>query len=137
MKISSGIIITDGDSVLGCIPFGKSKSTERYLDIPKGGIEEGEEPIDAAIRECQEETGITLSSSDLVYKGLYDYKSYKKLHIYLCQMPMPSMAELHCDAMIHLYGKDFPEMIGYKIVAIDDVEKYFYKDLSKIILEHV
>lgn len=137
MKISSGIIITDGFSVLGCVPFGKSKKTEMYLDIPKGGIEKDEEPIEAAIRECWEETGLRLKESDLVYKGLYDYKSYKKLHVFLCKMPMPNISDLHCDAQIHLYGKDFPEMVGYKIVPITDVEKYFYRDLSKIIFEHI
>ena len=49
-KESAGIVITDGDVVLGCKSY--------QWDLPKGEIEEGEEPIDAAIRETQEETGL-------------------------------------------------------------------------------
>ena len=137
MKVSSGVIITDGSSVLGCVPFGKSKKTENFLDIPKGGIEKNETPVDAAIRECWEETGIKLEKNDLEYKGVYDYKSYKKHHVFLCKMPIPEISTLKCISNIEIYGKEFPEMIGYKIVSYDDIEKYFYKDLSKIIFEHI
>lgn len=31
----------------------------RHWDFPKGGVESGEAPLDAAIREVEEETGIT------------------------------------------------------------------------------
>lgn len=41
-----------------------------YWDFPKGMVEDGEEPIKAAIREVQEETGIT----DLQFRWGYDYR---------------------------------------------------------------
>lgn len=137
MKISSGVIITDGSSILGCVPFGNLKKTENFLDIPKGGIEKNELPIDAAIRECWEETGIKLKKNNLEYKGIYDYKSYKKLHIFLCKMQIPEISILKCVSNIKIYGKEFLEMVGYKIVSYNDIEKYFYKDLSKIIFKHI
>jgi bis(5'-nucleosidyl)-tetraphosphatase len=41
----------------------------QYWDFPKGGVEEGEEPLQAAIREVEEETTIT----DLDFKWGKDY----------------------------------------------------------------
>ncbi len=41
-----------------------------YWDFPKGIVEEGEEPLSAAIREVEEETGI----SDLVFSWGNDYR---------------------------------------------------------------
>ncbi|MEJ2025651.1 MAG: NUDIX domain-containing protein [Deltaproteobacteria bacterium] len=51
----------------GIIPVRKAKGTWRYLflrafrnwDFPKGVVEPGENPLDAAKREVREETGIT------------------------------------------------------------------------------
>ena len=42
----------------------------RYWDFPKGQVEPGEEPIDAARREVMEETGIT----DLDFRWGFDYR---------------------------------------------------------------
>lgn len=39
---------------------------------PGGNIDEGEQPIDAAIRELEEETGLVLDPSKLKYVGLFD-----------------------------------------------------------------
>ncbi|RMD69747.1 MAG: NUDIX domain-containing protein [Gammaproteobacteria bacterium] len=41
-----------------------------YWDFPKGIVEPGEDPLQAAIREVKEETGI----EDLVFRWGYDYR---------------------------------------------------------------
>lgn len=43
---------------------------------PGGNIDEGEKPIDAAVRELQEETNLLLSSEDFHYIGAFD-KPYR------------------------------------------------------------
>lgn len=48
------------------------KREEGWLDMPKGHIERGESPEDAAIREAKEETGLTVR----LVKGFRDDRSY-------------------------------------------------------------
>ncbi|MFO7771384.1 MAG: NUDIX hydrolase [Roseovarius gahaiensis] len=42
------------------------------LDVPGGGREHGETPMQCVLRETQEETGLALSPGDLVWKRFYD-----------------------------------------------------------------
>lgn len=67
---SAGVIIKHGDEVLLC-----KRSPEETLpniwSIPAGGIESGESPGQAAIREVFEETNIELST-DLDLVGMID-----------------------------------------------------------------
>ena len=134
MITSAGVIITDGANILGCVPFGRTKKSENNLDIPKGHIEEGESPLDAAVRECREETGIVLNPAKLEDLGLFNYKPQKNLHIFLTKMPIPEISSLKCTSYVEMYGKKIPEMVGYKIVPLTDISKFFFKDLVKILL---
>jgi 8-oxo-dGTP pyrophosphatase MutT (NUDIX family) len=48
---------------------------DRKVALPGGKIEEGEEPMAAAIREVMEETGITVFQVRKVYEGTYEFSS--------------------------------------------------------------
>jgi predicted NUDIX family NTP pyrophosphohydrolase len=75
-KDAAGVAIKYNNKVLLVHPTGASWK-KSALGIPKGGIEKGEDPIDAAVRELREETGISIDKSRLdpdpevihVYKG--------------------------------------------------------------------
>ncbi len=56
MKKSAGILFIYKNKALLCHPS-KAKWTNTF-GPPKGGIESGETPLEAAIRECKEEASI-------------------------------------------------------------------------------
>jgi len=59
--------------------------------IPKGEIEEGEHPLDAAIREFGEETGIPISGP-FVELGSIQQKNKKVVHAWACEGDADSTA---------------------------------------------
>lgn len=63
-KDAAGVAILYKDMVLLVHPTNASWQ-KSSLGIPKGGIEPGEDPLSAAIRELKEETGIYIKESDL------------------------------------------------------------------------
>jgi len=64
IKNTAGVAIKWQDRILVVHPTNASWKNSA-LGIPKGGIEDGEDPIIAAIRELREETGIEVKESDL------------------------------------------------------------------------
>lgn len=70
---SAGVIIKHGDEVLLCkrSPY---ETLPNIWSIPGGGIENGESPGQAAIREVHEETNIELTT-DLDLVGMIDTKN--------------------------------------------------------------
>jgi len=73
-RLTAGIAIKYIDNILLVHPTNSSwhKNT---LGIPKGKIEKGEDPIEAAIRETREETGIIIDPIQL--KGSEMYECYR------------------------------------------------------------
>lgn len=62
--------------------------TSRW-DLPKGRREEGETPIQAALRECVEETGLDLSAhqDEMEDFGAHRYLPKKDLHLFRLRLP--------------------------------------------------
>lgn len=70
---SAGVIIKHGDEVLLC-KRSPNETLPNIWSIPGGGIENGESPGQAAIREVHEETNIELTT-DLDLVGMIDTKN--------------------------------------------------------------
>jgi len=75
MKQSAGIIVKVNDRCLVCKRAVEINEPSKWA-IPMGGIEEGEDPKDAAYREFYEEMGVSV---DGVIKPLSKINRYNKL----------------------------------------------------------
>lgn len=127
-KLSSGIVITNGKVVLGC------KSTKRW-DLPKGEIEEKEKPIDAAIRETIEETGIVVPKNKLTELGFFEYTKYKDLWLYLyVPKTLPDVKNMKCTTYFtDRYGNNTLEVSDYKYIPFENIDNYFYHSICKVL----
>ena len=99
MRISAGVAIYYNNKILLAHPT-KTKIFGTWT-IPKGGIEEGETKLQAAIRETKEEVGIKINPNRIVNKPiLIDYinkkgKLFKKVYIF--SYHVKSLKELKLD----------------------------------------
>lgn len=99
MDITAGILIVLNNKVLLCHPT--NASWINTFSPPKGLIEDGESIIDAAIRECFEETSIVIDRSKIGKEFIVNYKkgnfTYKRAHLFLYQINSLSEIQLTSD----------------------------------------
>lgn len=82
MKQASRAIVLEGDKIL--VMF-RQKYGSNYYTLVGGGINDGETPEQALIREVQEETGMQVTSHQLVYVERHP-EPYAEQYIFLCQV---------------------------------------------------
>jgi len=129
-SMSAGIVITDGEQVLlGHV------TNHTYWDLPKGQVDAGENALNAAVRECEEETGIKVPTQELHVLGLYDYKPKKNLMLYLwCVKQMPDPAACVCKSKFkNSRGVWEPELDDFKCVPWDQLHAYCQKDMIRVL----
>ena len=57
-EFSAGGVVVRGDQVVTIVPTRLAADGSKVLALPKGHVDPGETPIEAALREVREETGI-------------------------------------------------------------------------------
>ena len=115
-RLSCGILIlSDRQELLLCHVTGQD-----HWDLPKGGAHEDESPLQAALRETREETGLGLAADALLDLGRFDYRPKKDLHLFATLMPRFDLASLYCESHFSQYatGQRLPEMDGYDWFAL-------------------
>jgi len=139
-KESAGLLIIYDNKILLGHPT-NSKWYNSY-SIPKGGIDEGETPLDAAIRETKEEVGITVPKNLIDKKQMsivYKTSSYKKTLYYfivkindLKQLGLSDLKIPKSD--LQLKEIDWAGFIGYK-EAMKRVSKHQRELVTQNIFE--
>lgn len=134
MKVlSCGFVIRDTNTgkLLACHPTGRKHSFNCY-DISKGHLENGENPLETAMRELKEETGLIIPKNiEIKDFGTFKYRPNKDLHLFFVEMPI-DVSRLKCTSEFELNGRFIKEMDSFKLV--DNIE-YFFKSLQPIIKE--
>lgn len=90
IELSAGLVVIQNGSILLGHPTGQ-KWWGTY-SIPKGNVEEGEDLLQAAIRETREEMGVTISEEDIedTEPDYIDYKDkngipYKRVYYFIAK----------------------------------------------------
>lgn len=108
-----GIVCVDKDNnVILANQFRKAVERE-LLEIPAGKIEGREEPYLCAVRELQEETGIT--PKDMVFLGEFYLSagfSSEKMYLYFCRVGKEDLQNLDGDEDIEIVKMSFEKALS-------------------------
>ena len=111
--------------------------------FPQGGIDKGETPQEALIRELQEEIGynnveiiaefprwISYDFPNVVSKKMYPFKGQTQKYF---------LVRLKEDSLIDLHAHESPEFEEYEFVSYEDLFKrvtYFKRKIYRQVIEH-
>ena len=110
---------------------------QRHWDLPKGGIHDGETPVEAAVRETMEETGLVFASDALVDLGRFGYTGKKDLHLFAAASERVDPAALSCESTFVERGswRRLPEMDGFGWFAIDRLPELCTPRMAAVLAE--
>lgn len=130
-RLSCGtVVLNGGREILLCHVTG-----QRHWDLPKGGIHDGESPLDAALRETHEETGLRLDPAAVLDLGRREYTGKKDLHLFAIVLPTIDPGALHCDSCFveRGSGRSRPEMDGFGWFDFDRVAELCTPKLAALL----
>ena len=134
-RLSCGVVILNREhELLLCHVTGQN-----HWDLPKGGIDPGETPLDAALRETREESGLRLDPEALLDLGRLAYTNKKNLHLFACLMPRFDLKELHCESryLDRHSGRLLPEMDGFGWFAFDRVATLCTPKMAQVLAQRL
>ena len=134
-RLSCGILILNPQhELLLCHVTGQG-----HWDLPKGGRNAHESPLDAALRETREETGLVFAAEALVDLGRMPFRTRKDLHLYATLLPRLDPATLVCESRFHdrASGRRLPEMDGFGWFAFDAIAAHCSRKLTAVLTEGI
>jgi 8-oxo-dGTP pyrophosphatase MutT (NUDIX family) len=134
-KLSCGVVVlNDAAELLLCHVTGQD-----HWDLPKGGANEGESPLAAALRETREETSLRLDPTTLLDLGRRPFRPRKDLHLFATLLPRLDPADLGCDSHFDCRrtGVPRPEMDGYGWFAFGRLTEYCRPALADVLTRQI
>ena len=130
--LSCGILVLNPRSqLLLC----RATGTFRW-DIPKGGSDAGETPLQTAIRETVEECGLRFEAQQLLEVGRFAYRPSKHLHLYATLVDGIDAATCHCSShFTDLWGRRRPEMDAFEWTAFERVPRRCARRMAALLTQ--
>jgi 8-oxo-dGTP pyrophosphatase MutT (NUDIX family) len=125
-KLSCGVLVINKYRELLVLHV----STQTFWDIPKGTQEDGETPIETALRELKEESSIEAFAGDLIDIGFYNYNKYKDLWLFVMPVEDIDIKSLSCDSTFLSRDTEVPEVDDFQMVSFDCVSNQMCKSMS-------
>ena len=134
-RMSCGIVIFNPEAELLLCHV----TNQSHWDLPKGGIDGRESPLEAALRETLEETGLDLPATELQDLGCFEYTSKKDLHLFAICIERVDPASLFCASRYcdRSSGRHLPEMDGYGWFALDRVAERCTPKMAAVLKERI
>lgn len=135
MRVSAGFIIECyGRWLVAHVTNGTS------WDFPKGGVDEGETHLEAAVREVLEETSFDLKPH--LHRGIIDYGQHpyisgKQLHLFGIKVPDVDVNLLECTEMVIRPTHSFPECDAFMLIEPRKRDQYLSFSMQKWVDSHV
>jgi 8-oxo-dGTP pyrophosphatase MutT (NUDIX family) len=141
MRKTAGIFLIRKDNKL--LIAHPTKLPENRWSIPKGGIEDGEYPTDAAVREMFEEANVDVSTWTLMHNLEHvklKYKEEEKLLVPFVLFEKQNNIdfgsfEFKCNSNVPEEMGGFPEMDDFKWVTLDEAKEVLFKSQVKCVEE--
>jgi putative (di)nucleoside polyphosphate hydrolase len=132
--ISCGtLVVDDRHRLLLC-----HVTNTKAWDIPKGMLDPGETPLEAAMRELREEAGIAFAPERFIDLGEFPYRRDKHLHLFQVQAgaELASLDHLVCSSFFphHATGAPTPEMDGFRWAARADIARLCWPRMAERLL---
>ena len=133
MKTSCGVIIINEYNEI----FMGHSTGNKFYDIPKGLLDEGENELQCALRECMEETSIDLSSKSLEVIGLCPYNKEKNLYLFVVSIKKSEIEldNLVCNSFFEdYYSKKLkPEVDEFKWISVNELTQNCAKSMGVLL----
>lgn len=135
VKLSCGLLVLNeyGECLVG------HSTGSSHWDLPKGLIDEGESPLNCALREAQEEFGLVFSADRLVDLGRLPYYSGKDLHLFAVRSTCHEtpLDELRCTSYFEhpKTGQIVPEIDGFAWADEQELERRLGRSMRRLLLD--
>lgn len=134
-RISCGVVVINDDAeLLLCHVTGQN-----HWDLPKGGLNGGETPLQAALRETREETGLALDAAGLIDLGRMPYRTRKDLHLFAARLPRIDPGLLSCESRFSdsATGARLPEMDGFGWFPFSQIPQLCSPKLATVLTQRL
>lgn len=112
------VIPVEDDGTVWCVRQFRYPFAQELLEVPAGKLERGEQPLDCAVRELSEETGLT--ADEMIYMGPhYSSPGYLQevLHIYLARGLHPGKAHLDEGEFLNVEKHALDELVSLALAG--------------------